>query len=329
MLAEIPQADVELRREIQYAIEQLDAPEPTYQPEPFDILAEYSERDVPAVEVLSEAERLELLSSPDADTRAVAAHSFFNIELDPKERAALLALAKSDPDAKVRGRAWASLADATEDSAVRDAMLAVLNDSTREPSERGGAAVGLHGVADREDARAGIEALYEVGGMARAKALESMWRSLWKPFSKYFPQHLDDPDREIARQALRGAGYFLMTRYIDKIASYFDRDDDMADLRDDALFAYALAMPGETTRGRVRGMLRKIDSLADLSEGEMDLVKFALDERLQIYGLDPVFATEGEHEEPEPEAPPPPKAVGRNDPCPCGSGKKYKKCHGA
>jgi len=21
--------------------------------------------------------------------------------------------------------------------------------------------------------------------------------------------------------------------------------------------------------------------------------------------------------------------VGRNDPCPCGSGKKYKKCHGA
>jgi uncharacterized protein YecA (UPF0149 family) len=23
------------------------------------------------------------------------------------------------------------------------------------------------------------------------------------------------------------------------------------------------------------------------------------------------------------------KAIGRNDPCPCGSQKKYKKCHGA
>lgn len=23
------------------------------------------------------------------------------------------------------------------------------------------------------------------------------------------------------------------------------------------------------------------------------------------------------------------KEVGRNDPCPCGSGKKFKKCHGA
>ena len=26
---------------------------------------------------------------------------------------------------------------------------------------------------------------------------------------------------------------------------------------------------------------------------------------------------------------PPPPRVGRNDPCPCGSGKKYKKCHGS
>ena len=25
----------------------------------------------------------------------------------------------------------------------------------------------------------------------------------------------------------------------------------------------------------------------------------------------------------------PVEKVGRNDPCPCGSGKKYKKCHGA
>ena len=23
------------------------------------------------------------------------------------------------------------------------------------------------------------------------------------------------------------------------------------------------------------------------------------------------------------------KKIGRNEPCPCGSGKKYKKCHGA
>jgi preprotein translocase subunit SecA len=28
-------------------------------------------------------------------------------------------------------------------------------------------------------------------------------------------------------------------------------------------------------------------------------------------------------------APNPYAGVGRNDPCPCGSGKKFKKCHGA
>jgi preprotein translocase subunit SecA len=40
---------------------------------------------------------------------------------------------------------------------------------------------------------------------------------------------------------------------------------------------------------------------------------------------------------PTPGGPPPASAavpnpyagVGRNDPCPCGSGKKFKKCHGA
>jgi preprotein translocase subunit SecA len=31
-----------------------------------------------------------------------------------------------------------------------------------------------------------------------------------------------------------------------------------------------------------------------------------------------------DEEDDEPE--PPPKKVGRNDPCPCGSGKKFKKC---
>jgi uncharacterized protein YecA (UPF0149 family) len=63
---------------------------------------------------------------------------------------------------------------------------------------------------------------------------------------------------------------------------------------------------------------------------------FALDERLRLHGLAPVFEAEQEdhHEHPEEAAlspgPEPPAAqVGRNDPCPCGSGKKYKKCHGA
>ena len=90
-------------------------------------------------------------------------------------------------------------------------------------------------------------------------------------------------------------------------------------------------MPGETTRGRIRGMLRKIDTIAHLSSSEAELVMFALDERLRLAGLDPVFAAEDPDALEEDPEPPPVGAgkVGRNDPCPCGSGKKYKKCHGA
>jgi hypothetical protein len=338
MLAEIPESDAELRRDIARAIEQLDEPEPQYQREPFDIFAEYPERELPPFDVLDEAERMEMLASGEADVRAGAAHSFFNQTLNAKSRAALLDVAKNDTDPSVRGEAWAALGDATEDATIRGAMIAVLNDTSTPVEERGGAGVGLYAVADQDEVRNGLEALYEQGGKARIKALEAMWRSLYPPYAKYFPAHLDETDPKLLRQAIRGAGYFRLTRYADKIASFFDREEPFDDLREDALFSYALAMPGETTRGRARGMLRKIDALTPLSSAETELVKFALDERLRMHGLAPVF--EGAEEEREedaqaepagaaqPQAPVPQK-IGRNDPCPCGSGKKYKKCHGA
>ncbi len=330
MLIEVDPGDVELVREIQFAIEQLSAPEPEYQPEPVDIFKEYPKTDIPALDLLDENERIEMLSSPDTDTRAAAAHTFFNHDVEPKAREALLKLAETDPEADVRGKAWAAMADATEDAAIRDKMLAILTDTTRDIAERGGAAIGLYGVADQEPVTKVLEAFYQEGGKARAKALETMWRSLWKPFAKFFPENLGDRDPAIVRQALRGSGYFQLTSEIEKIASYFDRDEPFDDLREDALFAYALAMPGETTRGRVRGMLRKLEELARLDSDEVDLVKFALDERLRLAGQRPVFEDEGDdEEEAAPEPPPAAAKVGRNDPCPCGSGKKYKKCHGA
>ena len=325
MLAEIPEEEVELRRELAHAIEQLSAPEAKYESEAFDILAEYPERELPSFDLLPERERLDLLKSDDALTRAGAAHSFFNDELDAKARTALFEVAHSDAEPSVRARAWESLADATTERPIREAMIAVLNDESKPEVERGGAAVGLYGAADQDDVRPGIEALYKLGGRARAKALEAMWRSLWPEYAKYFPDHLDDPDPVIVREALRGAGYFELTRYADKIASYFDRDEPYHRLREDALFAYALAMPGETTRGRVRPMLRKIDMLAGLTNAETELVEFALDERLRLHGLAPVFSGDAEETEPAPAVQQKP---GRNDPCPCGSGKKYKKCCG-
>jgi hypothetical protein len=331
VLAEIPEADQELRREVMHALESLEVAVPEYEADAFDLLAEYPEFELPSFEVLPESELLELLATGDEKVRAGAAYSFFNGELSAKARAALLNAAKSDTDTMVRARAWESLADTTDDASIRDSMMAVLNDESKPIEERGGAAVGLYGVGDRPEVQRGIEALYALGGKARVKALEAMWRSLYEPYAAFFPAHLDETEVPILREALRGAGYFQLTRCIDKIAKFLDRDEPYDKLREDALFAYALAMPGETTRGRARGMLRKIESISPLTSFETELVEFALDERLRLHGLAPVFSAAQEEEVPEPApaiAPPAPQKIGRNDPCPCGSGKKYKKCCG-
>ncbi|HYP08335.1 MAG TPA: SEC-C metal-binding domain-containing protein, partial [Bryobacteraceae bacterium] len=64
------------------------------------------------------------------------------------------------------------------------------------------------------------------------------------------------------------------------------------------------------------------------AEEEVEIVQLALDERLMLHGHNPVFF--GDEAAPaEAAAPVPAGKVGRNDPCPCGSGKKFKKCCGA
>jgi hypothetical protein len=331
LLRDIPQEDLELRREIQFAIEQIDAPSAEASeiaPEPFDIFELYPERATPPLDVLSDEERLEMLEAGSAELRAEAADSFRNKDLSKDARRRLIARAKSDPDSNVRGRCWEALGDiAHEDAHVAAAMKSVLADGERDLVERAGALVGLAGKSEDADVARSMREFYEKP-LSRAKALEAMWRSFDRQFAEYFPRHLDDPDLETKRQAIWGVGYMGLGSYAGKLSSMI-LDDER--LRPDALFAYSLSVPAEISRGRVRGLFRKIEDVAaGLSQGETELVQLALDERLAMNGLDPVFSTDAaEQEEPEPEVVPAAAKVGRNDPCPCGSGKKYKKCHGA
>jgi uncharacterized protein YecA (UPF0149 family) len=62
-------------------------------------------------------------------------------------------------------------------------------------------------------------------------------------------------------------------------------------------------------------------------DDEEDLVRIALDQRLMLHGKSPVFFPD-EEEEGESETVIAAPKPGRNDLCSCGSGKKYKKCHG-
>jgi hypothetical protein len=199
-------------------------------------------------------------------------------------------------------------------------MLARLVSEEAPLEERCGALVGLAAEAGDPAVRRWMLDFYGIPA-ARAKALEAMFRSLDRRFAPYFPPHLDDPDPQVRRRALWGVGYLAIQAEAGRIRAFFDDPE----FREDALFAYTLAVPAEVSRGRARALLRKVNlDAAGLSPAEVELVQSAIDERLAHLGLNPVFAREQEEEPEQIE-----EELGRNDPCRCGSGKKYKKCCGS
>ena len=99
---------------------------------------------------------------------------------------------------------------------------------------------------------------------------------------------------------------------------------DLEDIQDDAVYL-ALArlcrhLPAETPEER--DLVAEMDKelpLANLDEAVEDLVAAVVE--INDYTSKQRFAVETiKRDAPK---------VGRNDPCPCGSGRKYKQCHGA
>ncbi len=285
--ASLDKSDTELKKELADALSTLKEPshgQAEEASEPFDIWDLYPERTDPPIDLLSEDERTELLDHPVASVRAAAAASFFNHELEADDRRKLLKLAQNDASADVRARAWEALMGSTEETEVVEAMLAAMRKELA-VEERGGLLVGLAPEADRNEVRKAVVELYDTPG-GRAKALESMWRSVHPSFRDYFAKHLDDADLEVRRGAIWGVGYYGVRSEIERVRKLFDHEE----LRSDALFAYALAIPAEVSRGRMKGLLARIEKDANgLSEMEEELVKAALDERLMLAGKEPVF----------------------------------------
>jgi SEC-C motif len=293
----------------------------------FDIWPLYPKTDAPPLDLLDENVRIEMLRSGSAELKAEVAAFYRGHELDEKVGARLLELAKSDPDLHVRGECWETLGEISNEPEIRRALLQVLSDASASAEEKSGAAVALAPQTDNAKVFEAIEKLY-ADPRGRAKALKAMGRSFDKRFSAYPPRHLDDPDSAIKRQAIWAIGYLNLQSEAPRLTAFFDNDE----FRTDALFAYALSVPGETSPGRMRSLLNKIDDAAGgFKPDEEKLVEIALDQRLILHGKNPVFSKEdndSDDEESEIE-PVIPAKVGRNDPCPCGSGKKYKKCCGA
>jgi HEAT repeat protein len=323
LLATLDTDDSHLRQDILDALQQLGRPVDEESPVRYDIWADYPEKAGPAMEALTEDERLALLDSPDAEYRAAAAASWVNRDLDKPLLKKLLQRARTDEDVAVRAKCWQALGSEIDDEAIRKELLAKLKDSAAPLGERAGALLGLARDAGKEPVRSFAIEFYE-NPESRLQAMEVMRNSFDRSFASYFPPHLDDKDPELKREAIYGVGYLGIGERAEDLRRFFDDDE----YRSDALFAYALSMRAEISRGRSKALLRRIEDLAGGFEpDECEIVKLALDERLMMHGLKPVFFADDEDEAPAAEAGP--AKVGRNDPCPCGSGKKFKKCCGA
>jgi HEAT repeat protein len=291
--AKLGGSETELRREIAVVREDLasgkaSAEKSAPEEHAFDIWAGYPpEADVP-VDLLNEDDRTALLDHALESVRSAAAGSFFNRDLTPIQRQKLLQHAQSDESPVVRAKSWEALTSATEQPEVVEAMLKALRSPEMPVAERGGLLVGLAPEADRNEVRAAMSALYKEPA-GRAKALEAMWRSVHPTFRDNFARHLNDADLETRRAAVWGVGYYGLRSEVEKLRKLFEDEE----LRSDALFAYALAVPAEVSRGRMRGLLTRIERDArGLSEMEEDLVKAALDERLMLAGKEPFFTQE-------------------------------------
>ena len=307
-------------------------------PEPFDIWKLYPEEEPPDFGAMSPADLLEMLGSPDAGYRIRAAGELGVAALSESAQTWLLEMAKSDPEVEVRAECWEALANVAEQPEITKELIARFDDPSTPPVERAGVAIAFVNAGQLDEST-----LYTIRELAeapetRVRAMRAMWRSMDRRFEDVMVRFLDSPDLAERREALAGAGWLGLTAKVGVMEKAMSDED----LRDVALHSYALAAPGDTTPARMRSLFRKIERLAGgLSEDEADIVGAALDVRLQMHGHDPQF-TAGDQEwdesgaiepgdDPDEAVPPAAQAkneVGRNDPCPCGSGKKYKKCCG-
>jgi hypothetical protein len=324
LLAKLGPEESHLRQDIIDAIQQLGRPFDEEEIAAYDIWADYPEKAGPAIEALSDEERVSLLESPEAEYRVSAAASWVNRDLDPPIRAKLLERARKDDDAAVRAKAWQALGSDIDNDETRKELITKLMDDAAPDEERAGALLGLSRDAGKEPVRGFAIKLYE-NPKTRALAMEAMRNSFDRSFATYFPGHLDDADPEVKREAIYGIGYLSITEHADALKRFFDDDD----YRSDALFGFALSVRAEISRGRIPALFRKIEDLAGgLADEEIEIVQLALDERLLLQGQKPVFFGDVDEEAPA-DVPTAPGKTGRNDPCPCGSGKKFKKCCGA
>jgi hypothetical protein len=268
-------------------------------PEPVNLWDIYPEHIEPVFDVMPVSEKLEFLRCPSAELRADCATSFIDREVPDEVSAALLELAKNDPNVGVRAVACTALGSHADEPEVFEVLSSRLKDQSRPAAERCGALLGASAVAKQHPELKAYFHEFYANPSTTARAIEAMWRSLDAEFVDIFKRHIGDADTDIRRQAIKGIGFAEVSSEAPKLVELF-KDDD---LRLDALFSYAMCVPlKKLARGTMPQVLRKIEEIAGgLSDMEADAVTTALDTRLILHGLEPVFVDYSDEEHAEEE----------------------------
>lgn len=329
-LAALPPAATEERKALRDCLESLAAPA-AREPSGFDILSLYPAAAPPLLDLLPAHEVLPFLTCASAEYRAAAARGLGGEEFNDEVRDALLERARCDESLEVRAEALRALGARAAEPGVKALLVETALDESAPVEARAGALIALAPSPAEEQLHAVLLGFYANEG-TRAAALEAMKCSADARYRKYFAANLRHEDEEIAKQAIQGVGAVPLPDLALELVPLFDHPA----LREDALVAHALSVNAPITPKSVSKLFDRIEEKAGgMTEEESELVALALDLRLGREGFRPVFFPE-DGEEPHGHGQPdqhgqPVRAekVGRNEPCPCGSGKKYKKCHGS
>ncbi len=165
---------------------------------------------------------------------------------------------------------------------------------------------------------------------------------LLKSVDRHWMDHIDDMDQ--LKQGIRLRGYAQHDPVVEYRLEGFDMFDEMiSSIRQDTVKLMLTAPKKMYEQRRLMEELQKARELqlqkhqeelkkqaeinaAKIAEQEQEAIRMVL-KREQI--ANPTWtSSNGESDRPKPVRKTVKQKVGRNDPCPCGSGKKYKKCCG-
>lgn len=146
-------------------------------------------------------------------------------------------------------------------------------------------------------------------------ALQKFWGTYFEIEKGIYEQLLENPDEEVKGTVKElaekyGIEVFTMTGFLDGINESLKEENPIEEMEEDTVVS--LAFDKEKLYKNM--VAAKADWLYELPQWDNI---FSEEKRKELYKEQKASGTVRKE-----------KKIGRNDPCPCGSGKKYKKCCG-